>query len=143
MAGEDGVMMSDGDESGFSTKETTLYIWQMETIRMVLTWDTMLPLLLILFSFCFICQPTFSTTRFDQRLTAACHGRGPPLPFEIIYWSGAVDYSFFFSQLTFFLRLSVVVFFSFFFIHDVDSNHSALTVLYTRTIASNLIFSRV
>jgi len=77
MAGGDGVMMSDGDESGFSMKETTLYIWQMETIRMVLTWDTMLPLL-ILFSFCFICRPTFSTTRFDQRLTAACHGRGPP-----------------------------------------------------------------
>jgi len=44
------VTMSDGDESGFSTKETTLYMWRIETIRMALMQDTMLSPLFILFS---------------------------------------------------------------------------------------------
>ena len=45
--------MSDGDESGFSTKETTLYIWRIETIRMALVWGTIFSPFFILFSFGF------------------------------------------------------------------------------------------
>ena len=77
MAGGDGVMVSDSDESGFSTKETTLYMWQMETFAWSLR-GMQCSLYFLFSSLCFISQSTFSTTRFDQHFAAARHGRGPP-----------------------------------------------------------------
>ena len=94
--------------------------------------------LYFLFSSLFVSFPNlhFQLRALTSALQPPVTVLGLPLPFEIIYWSGAVDYLFFFSRLISFLRLFAFVFFSFFFIHDVDSNH--LTALYTRTIASNL-----
>ena len=62
-------------------KGTAFYMWRVEIIRMVLTWDTMFPLL-ILFSFGFISQPASPITRFDPRLAAVTD---LPLSFAIIY----------------------------------------------------------
>lgn len=93
-------------------------MWQMETIRMVLTWDTMRPLLLILFSCCFISRPIFSTPRFDQRLTVACHGRGPPR--TVLDYLSVRDCGLLIVLLSvdLFSTLVCLCLFSFFFIHE-------------------------
>ena len=92
MAGGDGVTTNDSDESGFSSKEISFYMWWMETIRMAPTWDTMLPLL-ILFSFCFVSQSTFQLRALTSASQPPVTVAGLPLPFVIIYWSGSVDYA--------------------------------------------------
>jgi len=93
VAGGDGVTTNDSDESGFSSKEISFYMWWMETIRMAPTWDTMLPLLLILFSFCFVSQSTFQLRALTSASQPPVTVAGLPLPFVIIYWSGSVDYA--------------------------------------------------
>ena len=104
-------MMSDSDESGFSTKETTLYMWQMETFAWSLR--GMQCSLYFLFSSLFVSFPNlhFQLRALTSALQPPVTVLGLPLPFEIIYWSGAVDYLFFFSRLISFLRLFAFVFF--------------------------------
>ena len=93
------MTMSDDDESGFSIKETTLYMWRIETIRMALMWDTMLSPLFILFSLVL-----FPDLHFQLRTLTSCLAAVMvvvPLPFSITYRSGDMDYLLFFSRLTF------------------------------------------
>jgi len=124
--------MNDSDESGFSSKEISFYMWWMETIRMALTWDTMLPLLLILFSFCFVSQSTFQPRALTSALQPPVTVAGLPLPLVIIYWSGSVDCTYCSSLDWSFFDACLPLSFFFLFIDDVDSNHSASTVLYTQ-----------
>jgi len=68
--------------------------------------------------FCFISQPIFSTPRFDQRLTVACHGRGPPR--TVLDYLSVRDCGLLIVILSvdLFSTLVCLCLFSFFFIHE-------------------------